>query len=56
MRMNHRINISSHRELKKAEAFKHLEKILIVLQKKKSLTILTWAFLYMCIYNGKNVS
>lgn len=37
MQMNHRIPINSHHELKKAEAFKHLENIRIVLQKKKSL-------------------
>lgn len=56
MQMNHRININNHCELKKAEAFKYLENILIVLQKKKFLTILAWAFLYMCTYNGRNPS
>lgn len=39
MQMNHRINISGHHELKKAEVFEHLESILIVLQKKKSLSL-----------------
>lgn len=56
MQMNHRININSHHELKEAEAFKRLENTLVVLQKKKFLTILTWAFLYTCIYNGRNLS
>lgn len=55
MQMNHRLNTDSHCELKQTEAFKHLENILIILQKKKSLTTLTWAFLNMCIYNGRNL-
>lgn len=55
MQMNHRLNTDSHCELKQAEAFKYLENILIVLQKKKSLTTLIWAFLNMCIYNGRNL-
>lgn len=56
MQMNHRLNTDSYCELKQAEVFTHLENILIVLQKKKSLTALTWAFLNVCIYNGWNLS
>lgn len=56
MQMSHRLNTDSHCELKQAEAFIHLENILIVLQNEKPLTTLIWAFLNVCIYNGWNLS
>lgn len=50
MQMNRRLNTDSRCELKQTEAFKYLENTLVVLQKKKSITTLTWAFLNVCIY------
>lgn len=56
MQMNHRIPINSHHELKKAEAFEHLENVLIVLQKKNPFNSDPWAFLYVYIYYGRDLS